>query len=401
MNKPTPTRVFAALVALMAWIAVARADDLLDRSVHLNVAAAPLASALVEFSAQSGVQIAVADQDVARFKSHGVQGDYTVHEALSLLLQGTHLDFSRVGVSTVAIRDATTPAGNLSATLPDVGIIAPRPPTDQELAEDSVSQFILHHATTPFPKSVAVGGSLTRWLGGKSDSICPRTLGLDPGYNAFVTARVRALATDVGAPVQPDLLCEDNVRFVFTTDPEKLMRDEYAWAVRLRHVKHPFQEERLLEQSGTHAIQGWYITENGGAHLLNSDIGMYAPWALLPVWPLAIQTGLHGNGCCYGSIIGVTIVVNTTKVTGYTIGSVADYLGMLTLTLTQSPDHCDRLPSILDLMSSACGEREKPAGITAGDVTFLKALYYRNTGLGPTLSRDDIQFNMMHQFKGR
>ena len=52
-------------------------------------------------------------------------------------------------------------------------------------------------------------------------------------------------------------------------------------------------------------------------------------------------------------------------------------------------------------MSSACGTREKPAAITAGDLAFLKALYYHNTGIGPTLSRDDIQSNMLRQFQGR
>jgi hypothetical protein len=51
------------------------------------------------------------------------------------------------------------------------------------------------------------------------------------------------------------------------------------------------------------------------------------------------------------------------------------------------------------LMSSSCGTRERSAAITAGDLTFLKALYYRNTGLGPSLSRAAIQDNMMRQFK--
>jgi hypothetical protein len=68
--------------------------------------------------------------------------------------------------------------------------------------------------------------------------------------------------------------------------------------------------------------------------------------------------------------------------------------------VVQSPNYCDPLPSILDVMSSNCGTREKPTAITAGDLAFLKALYYRNTGLGPSLSRDEIQYNMTRQFKG-
>jgi hypothetical protein len=50
-------------------------------------------------------------------------------------------------------------------------------------------------------------------------------------------------------------------------------------------------------------------------------------------------------------------------------------------------------------MSSSCGTREKPTAMTAGDLAFLKALYYRNTGLGSSLSRSEIQDNMNRQFK--
>jgi hypothetical protein len=70
------------------------------------------------------------------------------------------------------------------------------------------------------------------------------------------------------------------------------------------------------------------------------------------------------------------------------------------LTVIQNPDYCDPLPSILDMRSSACASRDKPMSITAGDLAFLKALYYKNTGLGKTLSRDDIQIHMMKQFRG-
>jgi len=43
-----------------------------------------------------------------------------------------------------------------------------------------------------------------RWRGGRSETVCPLTVGLDQGYNDFVSARVRAVAAFVGAPVQSD-----------------------------------------------------------------------------------------------------------------------------------------------------------------------------------------------------
>jgi hypothetical protein len=95
------------------------------------------------------------------------------------------------------------------------------------------------------------------------------------------------------------------------------------------------------------------------------------------------------------------LVIDTNKVAGYTIGAVADYAAMATLSLVQNPDHCDPLPSILDMMAPSCSGREIPAGLTAADLAFLRALYFHNTGVGPTLSRDDIQLNMLQQFKGQ
>jgi len=430
-NKSRIQRIaFIALAACMlsqAWSAAARADDILDRGVRFNVAPAPLGNALVDFSTQSGVQVAVADSDVSQVKSGGVTGVYPVREALGILLRGTGLEFSRVGEKTVAIRmAAATPAvpavlrtsrpsatvvaaaappadsgsGSGNSQLPDVTVLAPIPPSEQELAGNSLYQFILHHATTHYPASEAVRGSLARWRGGRGESICPVTVGLDKGYNDFLTARMRALAAYVGAPLQDDPSCKDNVRVLFTTNPEKLMGEVMNWAGRTLGVRYPHQTEKTLEISGTHAIQGWYVTAGAGASVLNSDIALISHLDLLPVWPLVTNTGLHGAGR-FGGIASVVIVVDTTKIEGYTIGTIADYISMLVLSVVQTPDHCDPLPSILDLMSSTCGAREKPAAITAGDLAFLKALYYHNTGIGPTLSRDDIQINMLRQFQGR
>ena len=63
------------------------------------------------------------------------------------------------------------------------------------------------------------------------------------------------------------------------------------------------------------------------------------------------------------------------------------------------PEGQIRTASILYLMSARCGTREMPGGITAGDLAFLKALYYKNTGWGPSPSRASISANMMRQFK--
>jgi hypothetical protein len=292
-----------------------------------------------------------------------------------------------------------------SPDLPDVTVFAPRLPTDQELAGHSLEEFVLHHATTHYV-DIGTTGNLARWRGGKQ-SICPLTEGLTPGYNAFVTARIRALAAYVGAPVQSDPQCKGNVQVLFTNNPQEKMEAVIKWATVYFRNRYTGGMKDLIAYRSDHAIQGWYMATSGGATVLNTDVGLVG-LSVLPIWPQITQnyigvgkTGTRLSGGS-GSGIGIGIVilvVDTTKIVGYTVGALADYLAMLTLSVAQSPDHCDPLPSILDLMSASCATREMPTGITAGDLAFLKALYYKNTGLGPSISRSAIEDNMVQQFK--
>jgi hypothetical protein len=295
-----------------------------------------------------------------------------------------------------------------SPKIGDVTVTAPTPPTDQELAGNSLDDFILHHATTHYVNT-STTGNLARWRGGRQ-SICPLTEGLTPGYNAFVTARLRALAAYVGAPVESDPQCKSNVQILFTNKPQAKMDSVVKWATGPAfHNRYAGGGRDLIAFKSDHAIQGWYMTTGGGSAVLNTDVALVG-LSVQPVWPEITQkyigSGATGTrvsgGSGSGSGIGIVIlVVDTTKVVGYTVGTIADYLAMLTLSVAQSPDHCDPLPSILDLMSSSCGARETPTAITAGDLAFLKALYYKNTGLGPSLSRSAIEDNMVGQFKLR
>ncbi len=292
--------------------------------------------------------------------------------------------------------------GHVSAALsPGVGVIAPRPPTTEELAPAGLFQFIVHHGTTHYPAAAGdVGGSLLRWRGGRAETVCPGTTGLDSGYNDFVSARVRAIAAFVGAPVHTDdAKCTPNVQIIFTQDPRGVMAAVQEWGARALRVRFDHQMQKALDISDEHAIQGWYITAGGGASVLNRDPGLVGGIALEALWPRVIPTSAQANGADRG-ILGVVLVINTKKVAGVSIGSIADYAALVSLSVIQDPNQCDPLPSILDIESAACTSRDKPAGITAGDLAFLKALYYLNTGLGRTLSRDDIQLNMMKQFRG-
>ena len=120
---------------------------------------------------------------------------------------------------------------------------------------------------------------------------------------------------------------------------------------------------------------------------------------LEPLWPKIMPHWFRDDGHMSG-IGTVILVVDAKKMGSYPLGTIADYAAMLTLSLIQSPDHCDPLPSILDVMSPSCANREKPKAMTAGDLAFLKALYYRNFVYGRSPSRGTIEYSMMQQFNG-
>ena len=127
-----------------------------------------------------------------------------------------------------------------------------------------------------------------------------------------------------------------------------------------RGVRFPHQIDKQLALSATHPIQGWYLTASGGSAILNTDAALLGPMDLLPLWPLVIQSGLHDGGPGLGGIVYVILVIDTNAVAGRSLATISDYAAMLALSVIQSPDHCDALPSILDLMSPSCGTREKP-----------------------------------------
>ena len=48
-------------------------------------------------------------------------------------------------------------------------------------------------------------------------------VGLKPEFLAFIAARIRAVAQEIGAPVDPAPDCAPNIRIVFTTAPQALL----------------------------------------------------------------------------------------------------------------------------------------------------------------------------------
>ncbi len=424
-----PGIVLAAFTAAALWSEPARADDVLDWTVAFDILPSPLASALIQFSSQSGIQVAAADADVSHLNTNGVNGTFPIRVALKTLLQGTGLGYSLVGEKTVAIR--TAPAESVLGALPvpsgaraapetphqdlrlasatqgtqpqplsEVTVTAPRPPTPEELAGNAVPDFIHRHAAP-----TVVTEQLARWGIGRDPGICPLTTGFSPSFNDFVSARILAVAAAVGAPTQPTGRCSrHNVYVVFATEPAKALDGMVKQDSRVLGFHYP-QQARSLERI-THPIQGWYVTTTHGAY---GDESIDEAEPLLPLETSILDqgkvpAGLPGSRLCSSissGIVNVIIVADANNMVGRPIGAIADYVAVLALTQAFASERCGTLPSILDMMTPNCDDRDKLTGITAGDLAFLRALYKTDLETVLPIERSDIHNSMMRQFDRR
>jgi hypothetical protein len=289
-------------------------------------------------------------------------------------------------------------AANPDRKPPDTVVV-----TGQRSAQDVdtiVSQFIDVHAA----KNRKTG----QYMRDDVWPLCPVTLGMPPAFNAFVTARVRAVAEKVGARTDKEGACKPNVEILFTDEPENVVQtlaDRTRGAILGVHYAH---EAKLLTRV-THPIQGWYVTatrydensiepvssidQQGNTKPTNDkkphldDAYFNAPEAK----PLGSNIPMRR----VSAIANALVVADLRKVGGLEIGPVADYVTMLVLSEPASLDACNAFPSILDLMASGCDARPKTTALTGSDMAYLKGLYAADLGAtSVSVQKDNIATGM-------
>ena len=229
---------------------------------------------------------------------------------------------------------------------------------------------VLDHVVVPrFVQSHAATNDKTGQIGRWVAAICPATNGLQPHFNTFVSRRIEAVAASVGAPTKVGLQCTPNVGIIFTPEPQKQLDLVVRNAPAMLGFHYAAQTKELT--TFTHAIQAWYVTATrGGNGMLQVDSEFHRP----PAGRADSRLGASIRS----EFAHVLIIVDSSKLSGFTLGSIADYLAVLTLNRSPSLEGCSELPSILDLMSPGCRPDARPQGLTATDSAYLKALYSAN-----------------------
>lgn len=304
-----------------------------------------------------------------------------------------------------AAQSASPLPATRTATRPET-VIVTAPRTRQDV-DTIVSQFVDQHAAT--------NRKTGQYMRDDIGPVCPVTLGLPQSFDDFVTARVVQVAASVGAKTDATGTCKPNIEILFTDEPEavvKSLSDRTRGAILGMHYVH--ETPRLL--AVTHPIQGWYVT---GTRVIDDSISPVSTVDpdgttrstsgrlprldnLYRVGPERVSLGTRIPGRRISSIVNVLIVADIRQVGGREVGSVADYISMLALSEPGSLDECNEMPSILDLMSSACGSRPKPDKLTDSDIAYLKGLYAADLGATTnSVQKESIQNGMEDELGGR
>jgi hypothetical protein len=254
---------------------------------------------------------------------------------------------------------------------------------------EAIQSYIHDHAV------VTRTDRLARWDG----PICPVTFGGPEPDNAFVTARIKAVATAVGARVDPSAKCRANVEVIFSNYPQQLINLIYK-----RHplfVGYHYQAQTKALLTFDRPIKSWYATgttssalgQAGGVSTgaPGSDVGpgeavLDETWAESP----AGSAGSRLDDSLTAELMNVLIIVDQKQVAGDTIGEIADYVSLMALSQPPTLAACGALDSILDLFSPACRTNQKPTALTASDTAYLTALYAANLSLAKGFSESQI-----------
>lgn len=101
------------------------------------------------------------------------------------------------------------------------------------------------------------------------------------------------------------------------------------------------------------------------------------------------------------NLASVFVVVDLGKVDGRQVGTIADYVAMLTLLKTDAFATCRPLPSVTNMLTPDCDESLKTAAMSDADLALLRGVYKTDGGEYLNLQKGDILREMEKSPAGR
>jgi hypothetical protein len=266
-------------------------------------------------------------------------------------------------------------AGNALAQAP---IPAGEPETIYSDAQRSKDEQTSRHVVeTMLAPSFSIEDQYAKW----KRPVCPHVYGLSPAAGFFIEHRIKEVAQQIGAPVDRSDSCIFNIGIIFTADPQATL-DSIA-RVQLELVLGGRSDLKV-----TQPVQAWYVdfkTDYHGTETLdlpwenmNSDIpisvGPPASAADLDAPKVAANVSRLHTGLT-STLATATVLVDSNRAKGVTLGALADYLALLSLTQSDMTGSCLDRPTILNLMAAGCDPANRAMALSDVDIALMTALY--------------------------
>jgi hypothetical protein len=297
------------------------------------------------------------------------------------------------------------PALVLAAALPVAA--QPAPPATETVTSRAAP--LPDEVVTGFVKTYTAPSLLTGKIPRWAQGICLKTQGLAKELSDAVSARILAIAADVGAPVQKPP-CGLNVVIIFDPDPQGVMDDI---AANHEELLGPHDKAQIKDVSRVrHPIQAWYATGTRDAKGIwqadttqapidcdmidkNVETGIISLSGGGRVDPAKYQqvltsmarycnrqysTGTRLKNGITSEFAAVTIVAGLDTVKYHELGALADYIALLALSQTEAFDSCQKMETVANLLVPGCDPGNRINGLMPGDTAFLKALYHADMG---------------------
>jgi hypothetical protein len=253
------------------------------------------------------------------------------------------------------IANASGTAWRVAATLVCSVVSVAGAAPEREAVERQVRTFVNAIAVKPGEESIA------RWQ--SQIPLCPLLAGMPSKDGEYILSRVSKIATDAGAPLGP-ADCKANFYIVVTSDPDGVIK---AWSkrdVRLFGDEADQGGTKIREFNAASSIRVWYNTEFfelDGTPLGNAEGRTNVS---------ARATRLETNN--YRALSSIIALVDTRHLQGASFGQIAAYVSMVGLVQIRPQANVTEVPTILNVFADPA---RAPPGLTAWDVSFLKAVY--------------------------
>jgi hypothetical protein len=230
--------------------------------------------------------------------------------------------------------------------------------------------------------------------------ICLNAEGVSAAQRDFFTARIAAVAREIGLEVVADRDCAPSAYLVFTGEPARLLAG-------LRRTR-PFffgatdageRESFLASQAPVRWLSHAALRGADGETPFSFYVDPKSGGVERPV------PGMRGIGSRLASgarmdLQAMLVLVDSAQLAGVSNGALADYLAMVVLGNVRQPPGALAQPSILRLFERP-RESAASAELTAWDLAYLRSLHAGNWNMAAARRRDRIQASMARDLGAR